>query len=120
MATALVVEDDQQLTKLLCRSLEARGIQTDSVSSGELGILQLGETRYDYLLLDIVLPGSSGFYVIDAVRALPPQRRPHVVIVTASEASKLGAIDRTLVRSVMFKPLNVEALASFVCALPHA
>jgi DNA-binding response OmpR family regulator len=117
MRRALVVEDDLALGKLLCHSLNKAGITTMSVSTAEEASVELAATPIDYALIDVTLPGTSGLYVIEAIRQLEKARRPAVILITATRANILDKIDRTVVKAVLFKPLNVTALVAFVAAL---
>lgn len=117
MPLALVVEDDLSLGKLLCHTLHAAGIETISVSTAEEAAVELARAKVDYAVIDVTLPGTSGLYVIEAVRQLEKQQRPAVVLITATRSNILDKIDRAVVKAVMFKPLNVPALVAFVAAI---
>jgi two-component system, response regulator RegA len=117
MALALVVEDDLSLGKLLCHSLKMAGIGSVCVSTAEEAAIELASKSVDYALIDVTLPGTSGLYVIEAIRQLDKDRRPAVVLITATRANILDKIDRSVVKTVMLKPLNVQALVAFVAAL---
>jgi DNA-binding response OmpR family regulator len=118
MPFALVVEDDLSLGKLLCHALGKASITTVCVSTAEEASVELAEKPVDYVLVDVTLPGTSGLYVIEAIRRLDKARRPSVILMTATRANVLDKIDRNVVKAVMFKPLHVEALVAFVAALP--
>lgn len=111
---ALVVEDDVSLARLLCSALERAGVETHCETSAEMAIVALAHAGYDCAIIDIVLPGSSGIYVADAIRQLPAPERPQVIFVTAGDASALKVLDRSVVKAVLFKPLNVEALVAYI------
>jgi two-component system response regulator RegA len=117
MPLALVVEDDLALGKLLCHSLKKAGIASVCVSTAAEASIELAGKTVDYALIDVTLPGTSGLYVIEAIRQLEKDRRPAVVLITATRANILDKIDRSVVKTVMFKPLNVDALVAFVAAL---
>ena len=117
MPVALVVEDDLALGKLLSHSLKKAGIASVCVSTAEEASIELARTPIDYALIDVTLPGTSGLYVIESIRKIEKERRPAVVLITATRSNILDKIDRSVVRTVMFKPLNVNALVAFVAAL---
>jgi two-component system response regulator RegA len=117
MPVALVVEDDVALGKLLCHSLTKAGITAICVFTAEEASIELASKPIDYCLIDVTLPGTSGLYVIEAIRQLEKVRRPTVILMTATRANILDKIDRSVVKAVMFKPLNVEALVAFVARL---
>ena len=114
---ALIVDDDVPLARLIQASLQSAGIESDSEATAATGIAALAHTRYDCALIDVVLPGSSGLYVIESIRRLAAARRPEVIIMTGSDGVIFNSFDRSLVKAVMFKPLNVPALVAFVKSL---
>lgn len=117
MATALIVEDDLPLGRLLGHALGKAGISAICVSTAEEASVELAQKSIQYALIDVTLPGTSGLYVIEAVRRMEKDKRPVVVLITGTRANILDKIDRTIVKAVMFKPLNVTALVGFVAAL---
>jgi len=66
----LVVEDEQHLAEGLRFNLEAEGYQVDVVDSGEaaLGLLLPPSNDFDIVVLDVMLPGKTGFEVVSEMR----------------------------------------------------
>lgn len=117
MSLALIVEDDLALGKLIGVSLKKAGIASVCVSTAEEASIELARQVVDFAIVDVTLPGTSGLYVIEAVRQIAKERRPAVILITATRSNILDKIDRSVVKTVMFKPLNVNALVAFVSAL---
>lgn len=117
MSAALVVEDDEPLAGLLCHSLRKAGIHASSCSTAEEATRTLAVRAFHFVVLDLTLPGSSGLYVIEAVRRMEGRRRPAVVVLTASRGPVLDKIDRSVVKAVIFKPVDVNVVASFLLSL---
>jgi len=71
MSAVLVVEDEQHLADGLRFNLEAEGYTVNTVGDGEaaLSLLVDQNRRYDVLVLDVMLPGKSGFAVASELRA---------------------------------------------------
>ena len=65
----LVVEDEKRLASGLRRGLEAEGFAVDVVLDGTDGLWMAREESYDLILLDIMLPGTNGYKVCEALRA---------------------------------------------------
>ena len=64
----LVAEDERDLNRLICRTLERAGYSVDTCFDGEAALdCLLG--RADCLLLDIMMPKKNGHEVLRAVRA---------------------------------------------------
>jgi DNA-binding response OmpR family regulator len=70
MSQILVVEDEQHLADGLRFNLEAEGYQVDVVDTGEAALeLLLGQSKaFDIVVLDVMLPGKSGFEVVAEMR----------------------------------------------------
>jgi DNA-binding response OmpR family regulator len=75
MSRVLVVEDEQHLAEGLRFNMEAEGYQVEVVDTGEaaldllLGPVQPGKDQvFDVVVLDVMLPGKSGFEVVSEMR----------------------------------------------------
>lgn len=56
----LIVEDDMRMAAGIRRGLHAEGIVADVATSGEDALWMAGSTKFDALVLDLVLPGIDG------------------------------------------------------------
>ena len=65
----LVVEDEERLAAGLRSGLEAEGFAVDVAVNGPDGLWRARESRYDAIVLDLMLPGMSGFRVCSLLRA---------------------------------------------------
>lgn len=69
MATKiLIVEDNQDMRRGLEQFLDREGFDVRSVASCEDGIDEVDEQQYDAAIIDINLPGKSGFDLIEYIR----------------------------------------------------
>jgi len=68
MSKVLVVEDEAHLREGLRFNLEAEGYAVDTVGDGESALKELNQRRYDVVVLDVMLPGISGFDVAKSLR----------------------------------------------------
>lgn len=64
----LVVEDDQDINRLLCKILEGGGYCCRPAFSGSEAVLWCGQYEYDLVLLDLMLPGLTGEEFITHLR----------------------------------------------------
>jgi len=71
MSRVLVVEDEAHLAQGLRFNLQAEGHAVEVASDGEAALEQLLEKkeRFDAVVLDVMLPGKSGFDVASVLRA---------------------------------------------------
>ena len=65
----LIVEDEVRLASALQRGLAAEGFTVDLAHTGPDGLHMAQETTYDAVILDIMLPGLSGYRIIEQLRA---------------------------------------------------
>jgi two-component system phosphate regulon response regulator PhoB len=79
----LVVEDDPDLREVLRYNLEGAGYGVRTSGSGEAALEEWKDFSPDLMLLDVRLPGLSGFDVCRTVRAASDRRQPAIVMLTA-------------------------------------
>jgi DNA-binding response OmpR family regulator len=77
----LVVEDDPRMVELLRLGLGEKGYSVATAPSAEEGRRLVNEQAFDAILLDIQLPGSSGYTIAQGLRNLPG--RPAIIMLTA-------------------------------------
>jgi two-component system, OmpR family, response regulator len=112
----LIVEDELRLAAALQRGLSAEGFTVDVVNTGPDGLHAAQETAYDALILDIMLPGLSGYRIIERLRAA--QNWVPILMLTAkdgeydeADALDLGADD------YLVKPFSFVVLLARLRAL---
>ena len=64
----LLIDDDKELCSMLQSYLAQEGFSIDAVHSGEVAVDTVLENDYELVILDIMLPGLSGFEVLKAIR----------------------------------------------------
>jgi phosphoserine phosphatase RsbU/P len=89
MPRVLVIDDDQEIHRLLRARLEARGYDVSSAASGEEGLARLRDVNPDLIFLDVAMSGMTGIDVLDWVRS---QRLDVAVILTTAYSSEQVAI----------------------------
>jgi two-component system cell cycle response regulator DivK len=114
----LVVEDDEKSRRLLVDVLGYHGYDVCAAESGEQGLRDARDRAPDAALLDIQLPGISGFDVLAELRSWSDRTRLPVVAVTASVMDH----DRRKILAAGFdayvsKPVNIRELLHTLGAL---
>lgn len=69
VARVLIVDDDDGLRRRLRLFLAQHSIELVEASSGEAGLAVLQSSRFDAVLLDVVMPGMDGIEVVQRIRA---------------------------------------------------
>jgi DNA-binding response OmpR family regulator len=111
----LVVEDDEGIREMLKYNLVTAGFSVQEASDGATGLRTARTSRPDLILLDLMLPGMSGF---DFCRALRKSSRVPIIMITAKDAEvdkivglELGADD------YITKPFSVREVLARVNAV---
>ena len=82
----LVIEDDPMALELIRRALVEGGHAIDSAETGEEGLLNARVNAYDAIVLDLMLPDSTGIEIVSALRR--EQRAVPVLMLTGTTAVK--------------------------------
>ena len=116
-ATVLAVDDDADLVALIAKVLSEDYHVLTAEDPGTALELAAGEPRPDLILLDVDMPGASGFELIRVLKEDPATARIPVMFLTAmseakdqTEGFELGAVD------YVAKPINAAVLKARVRA----
>jgi two-component system KDP operon response regulator KdpE len=117
--SALVIDDEPQIQRLLGITLEANGYRVANASTGEQGLAAAAQQRHDIIILDLGLPDLSGITVLQRLRSWT--QTPVVVLtVQDEEANKIEALDSGA-DDFVTKPFKAgELLARLRAALRRA
>lgn len=120
----LVVDDEQDLCEILCYNLSEAGFQAEAVYSAEEALAQLANGKQpdspcvDVLLLDVMMPGMSGFELARQLKADAQTASLPIIFLTAKDAEDdmlqgfgLGADD------YIKKPFSVREVVARVRAV---
>lgn len=95
-ATILLVDDSSTNNLLLQSILEQNEFDTEVCFSGKEALKTLDKKHIDAILLDLMMPGMSGYEVLDAIKSNPNTANIPVIIVSADceIADKEKAIEK--------------------------
>lgn len=112
----LLVEDDSRLAAYVAQALREEGYAVDIARTGTEGALLACTEPYDLLVLDVMLPGKSGFQIVSEVREAG-QSTP-VLLLTARDdtASIVQSLDLGA-DDYVTKPFKLDELLARIRAL---
>ena len=106
--TVLVVDDEHDSRVLITHFLEEFGCRVVSVSTGEAALEAARDERPDLITLDLLMPGMSGWEILEKLKADPDLKRIPVVVISVvageGRGRLLGAVD------LITKPFQREDL----------
>jgi len=115
--SALLVDDDVKLGKLLTEYLGKNDVDVTVAPDGERGLAQLTSKRFEVVLLDLMLPGVDGLEVLKRIRAGERKEIPVLMLTAKGDdvdkvvGLELGADD------YLAKPFNPRELLARIRAL---
>jgi two-component system response regulator RegA len=94
----LLVDDEVEFTAALAERMETRGLDVDTVDSGEAALEAVQNQDFCLIILDLSMPGMDGLETLKRMRKEKPDLQIIVLTGRASlekgiEAMKLGALD---------------------------
>lgn len=110
-ASVLLVDDEENFSHTLAERLSLRGIQVETVPDGAAALAYIARRRPGVVVLDVMMPGMSGFEVLRRLKELHPGMQ--VILLTgagsvrdAIEGMHIGAFD------YLTKPVDIEVLTA--------
>lgn len=102
--TALAIDPDAGVRRVIALVLEEIGFVTHSVADAESALELLPRLNPDLVLTEVRLPGMSGTQLVEAIRMLP-DKNPHILLMSAYPRPRPAGEDE-----FMQKPLRFDRL----------
>ena len=116
---AAILDDDQVVKTMLTAAFQSYGASLDVYSTGADFLASYESKGYDILILDIFMPGFSGFDVLKALR----ERNSSISVIIYTQAMQKEAIVQALslgAKAYLLKPQKPEAILQKVSEVLHA
>lgn len=110
----LIVDDDNGVRTLLSAVLMRSGYQHDIAVDGEEAVARLRRGSYDAILLDLMMPITNGFEVLQFLRAEQPAMVSRVIVLTAASPLTLRDFDTARLHALVRKPFDVAGLMEMI------
>lgn len=110
---ALIVDDNDSIRRLVVRVLQRSKVETEEASDGAEALRKIDSDDFDVVVLDLMMPGHSGFDVIRELRARRPEVLKKLIVMTAA-AGKTTEGFESEVCAVVTKPFSIIDLTQTV------
>ena len=118
MATALegkkilLVDDDADILTSMQAAFEPTGAVIETANNGNKAVELAEKSQPDLVVLDMMLPGRSGFLVLEKIKARKPRnQKPFVVMITGNPGKRHQMYAESLGVSEYFtKPVKLDKL----------
>ena len=115
MAKVLIIEDDSVIAQGMARHLAAAGFDPLEVRNGEVGLARLRYERPDVCVLDLMLPGTDGWKLIETARGEGIGTPIVVVSARGTEHDRVHALELGA-DDYLVKPFSMKELVARVGA----
>ncbi len=109
----LIVDDEPKIRSFVGRALAAAGYAPDSADSGAEALRSCGTTRYDLVILDLVMPDMDGRQVLRELLSGRPDQAVIVLSCVADVAAKVDLLERGA-QDYLTKPFSLAELLARV------
>ena len=108
----LLVDDDNDILTSMQAAFEPTGAVIETASNGNKAVEMAEKSQPDLVVLDMMLPGRSGFLVLERIKAKKPRNaKPHVIMITGNQGGRHKMYAETLGVSEYFtKPVKMDKL----------
>lgn len=105
----LIVDDEDEIVELIKNFLERQGnYEISTASDGITALIEVGRTKPDLLILDIMIPGVDGVEVCRRIKADSSNRT--AIIAVSGNNEKERKVLQAGADAFMLKPINLEQL----------
>ncbi|MBV1788977.1 response regulator [Marinobacterium sp. D7] len=109
--TVLVVDDSPPMQQALAKELQQLEypVEISFADDGESALAQVAEGAYDFIFLDIMMPGIDGFETCTRMRAIPSMKKTPIIMLS-SKSSPLDEVKGIMAGSSTYltKPIQPE------------
>ena len=108
----LLVDDDSDILTSMQAAFEPTGAEVETASNGNKAVELAEKNHPDLIILDMMLPGRSGFLVLEKIKARKPKNeKPHVIMITGNQGGRHKDFAQSLGVSEYFnKPVKLDKL----------
>jgi DNA-binding response OmpR family regulator len=110
----LIIDDNEQITKMLTTFLELKEHKCTVANDGKEGLNLIKENKHDVILLDLAMPEFDGYAVIKDLEENNMLKDHKIIVFTASTITPEeldGLVDRG-VTTYILKPIDIDILHS--------
>jgi CheY-like chemotaxis protein len=119
-ARILVVDDDPEILAMLATRLDKRGYTTTTAADGNAALEAARKQHPDLMLLDVMMPGKSGWEVARALKQDPKTAKIKIVMVSAIGPTNEITSPIYGADAHIDKPFEFEALEKIIADLLKA
>lgn len=110
----LIIDDNEQITKMLTTFLELNEHKCTIANDGKEGLKEIKENKHDVILLDLAMPEFDGYSVIKDLEENNLIKDHKIIVFTASTITQeeLDELVKRGITTYILKPIDIDLLHS--------
>ena len=105
----LIVDDEDDVRLFLADFISERDFGVETAADGEEAVEKVKKTKYDVILLDIMMPGMDGMACLEKIKKLSPSTV--VIMITAlKDETRMAAAKKLGAAQYIVKPFSLNYL----------
>ena len=108
----LLVDDDGDILTSMQAAFEPTGAVVETANNGNKAVELAEKSQPDLVILDMMLPGRSGFLVLEKIKAKKPRNsKPYIIMITGNQGKRHQMYAESLGANEYFtKPVKLDKL----------
>jgi CheY-like chemotaxis protein len=110
----LIVDDNDQITKMISSFLGMSNHECTVVNDGKEGLELIKTNQYDSIILDLAMPEFDGYQILETLQREDPSQLPKIIVLTASTVpiENIRKFKDLGISSCLQKPVDIDQLLS--------
>ncbi|MDH3677001.1 MAG: response regulator [Nitrosopumilus sp.] len=110
----LIIDDNEQITKMISSFLDMSNYECTVVNDGKEGLDLIKTNQYDSIILDLAMPEFDGYEILDALQRENPSYLSKIIVLTASNVpiENIQKFKELGISSCLQKPVDIDQLLS--------
>ncbi|KFM18816.1 Response regulator MprA protein [Marine Group I thaumarchaeote SCGC AAA799-P11] len=117
----LIVDDNKSITKMMTKLLTHEGYDCTFCNESTNAIPLMTGTKFDFVLLDLAMPGKSGVEIVDELHQTGQIKNQKIIVLTASSTlqSSFADLKQKGVLTTLKKPIDIDTLLEIISQSPY-
>ena len=106
----LIIDDEGNIADMIAAFCQSYGFETKVLNDGATALEVAKEFKPDLITLDLVMPGTSGFEVVEMLKKDPETSKIPIIVISSYGWSEEAARAFNMTKSVVIKPVTRKVL----------
>jgi len=113
----LIIDDNEDITSMLSKFLKTQGFETVGINDSMEGLRHIQQEQYDVILLDMKMPGISGFNIIQLLATDDILKDQNIFIFSASpygDNEIKNLLRKDGINGILKKPMKLDDILTAI------